>query len=132
MNVKELIKATAELSSTETVRKLKKAGLLRECKKSTTEKMEEALFNYPTFKTIKGRKKTTKMTTEIEEALAKVKKDPLYDIIELYYFERMTRSEISVQMGISPNAVTRNKTRLIREMIPIVFSDELIDEILLK
>lgn len=132
MNVKELIKATAELSSTETVRKLKKAGLLRECKISTTEKMEEALFNYPTFKTIKGRKKTTKMTTEIEEALAKVKKDPLYDIIELYYFERMTRSEIAVQMGISPNAVTRNKKRLIREMIPIVFSDELIDEILLK
>ena len=72
------------------------------------------------------------MTTEIEEALAKVKKDPLYDIIELYYFERMTRSEIAVQMGISPNAVTRNKKRLIREMIPIVFSDELIDEILLK
>lgn len=132
MNVKELIKATAEMSSTETVRKLKKAGLLRECKISTTEKMEEALFNYPTFKTIKGRKKTTKMTTEIEEALAKVKKDPLYDIIELYYFERMTRSEIAVQMGISPNAVTRNKKRLIREMIPIVFSDELIDEILLK
>ena len=132
MNVKELIKATAELSSTETVRKLKKAGLLRECKKSTTEKMEEALFNYPTFKTIKGRKKTTAMTVEIEKALAAIKKDPYYDIIELFYFQRQSRDSIAFQVGISPSAVTRNKRRLIREMVPIVFSDELIDEILLK
>lgn len=132
MNVRELINATADRTSTDIVHKLKKAGLLRESRKTTAEKMEDILFNYPTFKNIRGRKKTAAMTSEIEEALAKVKKDPCYDIIELFYFERMTRSEIAAHMGISQSAVTRNKRRLIREMIPIVFSDELIDEILLK
>ena len=52
MNVRGIINETVN----ETVRKLKKAGLMKNGQKSTAEKMEEALFNYPTFKGIKGRR----------------------------------------------------------------------------
>lgn len=80
-----------EQTVNETVLKMKMAGLLKENRKTVTEKLEELLRNYKTFKKIQGKEKTAELVKRMDEALESIIDDPYYSVIEYFYFEGYTR-----------------------------------------
>lgn len=122
-----IIEKTAE----QTVIKLKMAGLMKDKKKSL-KKMDELLRAYPTFKKSASKEKTAKLTTQVEKALASIKNDPYYDIIELYYFEKQSRDAIAEYYDTTGTTITRNKQKLLEKLALMIFSEDVIREIFLS
>lgn len=116
-----------------TVLKMKMAGLLKDNRRTAVEKTEEVLRDFPTFKETAGnRKETAKMVLQIEQALATIKSDPYYEIIEMFYFDGVSREMIAGYFDTTPTTISRNKTRLIRKLSIRLFSAETIQEIFLN
>ena len=115
----------------ETVMKLKMAGLMKDNRRSSTEKLEELLRNYPTFKQIKDKEYTVNLVRKVDEAMQTIEGDPYYDVIRLFYFERRTRESIALDYGCTETTISRNKTRLLNQLKAILFSDEVIFELFL-
>lgn len=114
-----------------TVLKLKMAGLLKDNRKSAIEKTEELLRNYPTFKKITGKEHTEKLVAAVEEALGTIRNDPYFDIINRFYFNGQSREFIAKEYNTSVTTISRNKTRLLKEISPMLFSEEFIQELFL-
>ena len=114
-----------------TVPKLKMAGLLKDNRKSAIEKTEELLRNYPTFKKITGKEHTEKLVAAVEEALGTIRNDPYFDIINRFYFNGQSREFIAKEYNTSVTTISRNKTRLLKEISPMLFSEEFIQELFL-
>lgn len=123
---REIIERTVAL----TVIKLKMAGLLKDKRKTATEKLEEILRGFPIFKATDG-KKTAKLVAQVERALATIKNDPYYEVIELFYFEGQSRESIAGYFNTSPTTISRNKARLLKKIAPQLLSDDVIFEIFL-
>lgn len=115
----------------ETVLKMKMAGLIKDNRKSATEKLEELLRNYPTFKKISDKEYTVKLVKKVDEAMQTIAGDPYYDVIRLFYFEDQTRESIALDYGCTETTISRNKTRLLNRLKTILFSDEVIFELFL-
>lgn len=115
----------------ETVLKMKMAGLMKDNRKSATEKLEELLRNYPTFKKISDKEYTVKLVQKVDEAMETIAGDPYYDVIRLFYFEDQTRESIALDYGCTETTISRNKTRLLNRLKTILFSDEVIFELFL-
>ena len=115
----------------ETVMKLKMAGLMKDNRRSSTEKLEELLRNYPTFKQIKDKEYTVNLVRKVDEAMQTIEGDPYYDVIRLFYFERHTRESIALDYGCTETTISRNKTRSLNQLKAILFSDEVIFELFL-
>lgn len=115
----------------ETVLKMKMAGLMKDNRKSATEKLEELLRNYPTFKMIDDKEYTVKLVQKVDEAMQTIAGDPYYDVIRLFYFEDQTRESIALDYGCTETTISRNKTRLLNRLKTILFSDEVIFELFL-
>ena len=131
MVLKETIKEIIRETVNETIKKMKMAGLTNDSGKPAMAKLEDLLYGYPVFKSVKGKKKTEKMADQVEKALANIKKDQYYDIIELYYFERFSLESIAEYLKVSTMTVSRNKQRLLKKMLPQIFSEEMIEELFL-
>lgn len=114
-----------------TVLKMKMAGLMKENRRSAMEKLEELLRNYKTFKTITGKEYTEKLVARIDEALETIIDDPYYSVIEYFYFEGYTREAIARMYNTTVTTISRNKTRLLKELVPRLFSDDFIFELFL-
>ena len=127
IDVRQIISDTVN----ETVMKMKMAGLMKDSRKSATEKLEELLRNYPTFKKIQDKEYTVKLVQNIDAAMKTIEDDPYYDVIRLFYFEGCTRESISLDYGCTETTISRNKTRLLNKLKTILFSDEVIFEIFL-
>lgn len=125
--VKKIISDTVN----ETVLKMKMAGLMKDNRKSATEKLEELLRNYPTFKKIHDKEYTVKLVNKVDDAMRSIEGDPYYDVIRLYYFEDQTRESIALDYGCTETTISRNKTRLLNKLKTILFSDEVIFELFL-
>lgn len=125
--VKKIISDTVN----ETVLKMKMAGLMKDNRKSATEKLEELLRNYPTFKTIHDKEYTVKLVKKVDDAMRSIEGDPYYDVIRMYYFEDQTRESIALDYGCTETTISRNKTRLLNKLKTILFSDEVIFELFL-
>lgn len=95
-------------------------------------KTEDILRSYPVFRQITGREQTAELIRRVEEALAAVKNDPYYDIIELMYFEGQSRNKIASYYSTNPKTIGRNRARLVRQISLQIFSDEIATEILTK
>ena len=114
-----------------TVLKMKMAGLLKDNRRTAIEKLEELLRNYPVFKNIHDKEYTVKLVAKIDEALKTIENDPYYDVISMFYFNRMTREDIALEFNTSVTTISRNKTRLLNQLKVILFSDEVIYELFL-
>lgn len=114
-----------------TVLKMKMAGLLKDNRRTAIEKLEELLRDYPIFKTIQDKEYTRKLVTKIEDALDKIKDDPYYDVIRMFYFENHTREYIALEYESSLTTISRNKTRLLNQLSVMLFSDDVIFELFL-
>lgn len=113
-----------------TVLKMQMAKLIKDGTKSASQKTEEVLRNYPTFKKIKDKPYTVKLVQKVEEALDEIKSDPYYDIIPMFYFENETRESIAWTLESTVRTVARNKRRLVDDLKVKLFSDDCIREIL--
>lgn len=127
----EETKQIIEETVNETVLKMKMAGLLKENRRTAIEKLEELLKNYPKFTKIKGKPDTEKLVERVQEALMRISSDPYFEVIELFYFEGYTREYIAHRFGTTVTTISRNKTRLLKELVPELFSDEFIFELFL-
>lgn len=125
-NIDEIIEDTVN----RTVLKLKLAGLMKDDRKTAAQKTEELLRNYPSFK-LSDQPYTKKLCQKIETALKTIQNDYYYEIIALYYFERMTREEVAERFNTSETTISRNKRRLIDNLSAVLFSDDLIYELFL-
>ena len=126
-DIKQIIQDTVN----ETVLKMKMAGLMKDNRKTATEKLEELLRSYPTFKKVEDKEYTVKLVQKVDEALETIEGDPYYDVIRLYYFEDHTRESIALDFGCTETTISRNKTRLLNKLKMILFSDEVIFELFL-
>lgn len=124
--IKQIINETVNA----TVLKLKMAGLMKDGKRTAYEKTEELLRNYKAFKT-SDQPYTVKLVKRIDSALEMIQDDIYYDTIPMYYFERKTREEIAEYYDTTVTTISRNKTRLINKIKPILFSDDVIYELFL-
>jgi RNA polymerase sigma factor (sigma-70 family) len=125
-NVDKIIEDTVN----RTVLKLKAADLLKDNRKSAAQKTEELLKNYPRFK-LSDQPYTKKLCQKIETAMMTIKDDYYYEVISLYYFERMTREEVAEHFNTSETTISRNKKRLIDNLSAVLFSDDLIYDLFL-
>ena len=121
VTTEELIKKTV----TETVLRLKVAGLMKDTNKSPHQKTEELLRNYQAF-TLSGNPAAEKMIQRIEMALQVIKEDPYYDVIVMYYIKGKTREDIADLFNTSVTTISRNKTRLISRITPVLFAEDYI------
>lgn len=124
--IKQIINETVNA----TVLKLKMAGLMKDGKRTAYEKTEELLRNYEAFKT-SDQPYTVKLVKRIDSALEMIQDDIYYDTIPMYYFERKTREEIAEYYDTTVTTISRNKTKLINKIKPILFSDDVIYELFL-
>lgn len=125
-NIDEIIEDTVN----RTVLKLKLAGLMKDDRKTAAQKTEELLRNYPSFK-LSDQPYTKKLCEKIERAMKTIDKDYYFEIIALYYFEKMTREEVAEHFNTSETTISRNKRRLINSLSAVLFSDDLIYDLFL-
>ena len=74
--------------------------------------------------------KVTKLLINlIDKALKEIVSDPYFEIIVLKYFEDYTIAEIGYKIPCEASTVSRNRSRLVRELSTILFSDEVLREL---
>ena len=114
-----------------TVIKLKMSGLMKNNRKTAYQKTEELLRNYRTFEQIQDKPYTKKIVKIINDALQQIQEDRYYEIIPLIYFEGRTREEVAEYFDTTVTTISRNKSRLINKIKPLLFSDDVIYELFL-
>ena len=64
----------------------------------------------------------------IDKALASISSDPYYEIIKMRYFEGRTLEDIGVYFNCDHSTISRNKSRLVKDLAMRLFPDEVIAE----
>lgn len=126
--IKQMIEEAAEKA----VERLKKSGMVKRRQMSAIQKTEELLRLYPALK--RSQANATSLTAETlqltEAALHDLETDPYFDVITRYYFDGQSREFIAQARGASVTTITRNKARLLKELAPRLFSDDVIKDLL--
>lgn len=112
----------------ETILRLKASGIIRDTEKTPQQKTEELLKNYNAF-SLSGEPAAEKMILQIEAALHMISEDPYYSVITMYYIEGLTREDIADALDTSVTTVSRNKTRLLKRLSAVLFSDDYIGQL---
>ncbi len=73
-----------------------------------------------------------KFITVIDDALAKIKTDPYYELIILKYVKNNTYEEIAEKLDKDISTVSRNKNRLINKLKTFLFAEEVLQDIFLS
>jgi DNA-directed RNA polymerase specialized sigma subunit len=128
-NIEEIMEKTATKAAEATIEKLMAKGLIRIDNRSAIDKTINLLYKYEQLK-LSDQPSTLKRVAQVDVALEQIRDDPFYAIIPLYYFEKETRENIAEYFNVSEKTVTRNRKRLIRQMAVILFSDDVIMDIL--
>lgn len=128
-NIEEIMEKTATRAAEATIEKLMAKGLIRIDNRSAIDKTINLLYKYEQLK-LSDQSSTLKRVAQVDVALEQIRDDPFYAIIPLYYFEKETRENIAEYFNVSEKTVTRNRKRLIRQMAVILFSDDVIMDIL--
>ena len=128
-NIEEIMEKTATRAAEATIEKLMSKGLIRIDNRSAIDKTINLLYKYEQLK-LSDQPSTLKRVAQVDVALEQIRDDPFYAIIPLYYFEKETRENIAEYFNVSEKTVTRNRKRLIRQMAVILFSDDVIMDLL--
>lgn len=65
----------------------------------------------------------------VKRALRKIEDDKWYDIIPMYYFNRMKIEEVAEELDCSVSTISDNKKRLMNELKVYIFPDTFIEEL---
>ena len=66
----------------------------------------------------------------INNSMAALKTDPYYAILEMRYFQGRTQEDIAVELSCTQQTISKNKSRLVRELSMRLFPDQVIDEMM--
>ena len=66
----------------------------------------------------------------IDRCMAQIKSDPYYSILEMLYFEGRTQEDIAMTFGCSQVAISKNKSRLVRELAMRLFPNQTVNELM--
>ena len=66
----------------------------------------------------------------IDKNMAALKNDMYYDILPMRYFEGRTLEDIGVFFGVDHTTISRNKSRLVKELAMRLFPDEVAREMM--
>jgi DNA-directed RNA polymerase specialized sigma24 family protein len=66
----------------------------------------------------------------IDRCMAQIKCDPYYNILEMLYFEGRTQEDIAMTFGCSQVAISKNKSRLVRELAMRLFPNQTVNELM--
>lgn len=66
----------------------------------------------------------------IDKCMAALKNDPYYDILPMRYFEGRTLEDIGVYFRCDQSTISRNRTRLVKEVAMRLFPDEMVKELM--
>lgn len=125
-----LVNEIVERVVSKTIEKLRRADMLKEKKLDSFKKTEKVLYEYAEWKDDEDASELQqKFCRQIEKALKRVSDDKYYTIIELRYFEKWTFEKIAEFFGVEQPCITKNRTRLINLIRPIIFADDFIREI---
>ena len=125
MDIEEIIDKAIE----RTVTRLMSDGVIKTDRRSVAQKTIDLLERYEGFK-LSDKPYTRKVVAQIDSALSMIRSDTYYQIIPMYYFEHLTIFEISEHFHVSEKTITRNRKRLIRQLSSVLFSDDVITDIL--
>ena len=122
MDIDNIIEKTV----TETVTKLKLAGMLKDDTDTAYEKTEKLLKRYNDIKLTDN-----KIVPVFNRALDAIRDDEYFQIIELAYFENRSREYIAEYFDIEVSTVSRNKKRLVNRISRMIFTNDVIKELFL-
>lgn len=71
---------------------------------------------------------TVQAITLIDKGLAALKNDQYYEILPMRYFEGRTLEDIGVYFGVDHTTISRNRSRLVKELSMRLFPDEVVNE----
>lgn len=66
----------------------------------------------------------------IDKSMAALSKDPYYKVLEMRYFEGRTLEDIALEYNCDHSTISRNKSRLVRELAMRIFPDLVVDEMI--
>lgn len=126
------IKQMFEEAAERAVASLKKSGMIKRRQMTAIQKTEELLRLYPALKRAPAKPDTitAEVLENVEGALHDLEKDPYFDVITRFYFDGQSREFIAQARGASVTTITRNKARLLKELAPRLFSDDVIKDLL--
>lgn len=67
----------------------------------------------------------------IDKCMDALKVDPYYELLEMRYFEGRTQEDIAEYFGCSQVTISKNKSRLVRELSIRLFPNQTINEMML-
>lgn len=75
-------------------------------------------------------KTTVQAVAMIEKSMASLKNDPYYSVLGMIYFEGRTQEDIADEFKCSQMQISKQKTRLVRELSFRMFPNQAVDEML--
>ena len=66
----------------------------------------------------------------IDKCMATLRNDPYYEILPMRYFEGRTLEDIGIYLGYDHSTISRNKSRLVKELAMRLFPDEVVKELM--
>lgn len=73
---------------------------------------------------------TVQAISLIDNCMVALKNDPYYDILEMRYFEGRTQDDIALTLGCSQVTISKNKSRLVKELAMRLFPEQVIAEMM--
>ena len=73
---------------------------------------------------------TVQAIAMIDKCMSLLKNDPYYKILEMRYIEGRTLEDIALEYGCSHVTISKNKSRLIRELSIKLFPDQVVHEMM--
>ena len=67
----------------------------------------------------------------IDNCMASLSSDPYYDILEMRYFEGRTQEDIADYYKCSQVTISKNKSRLVKELALKLFPNQVIKEMMM-
>ena len=87
------------------------------------ESVEDAVHNVEA--SVQG---TVQIIALIDKCMAALKDDPYYEILEMRYFQGKTQEDIAFRLRCSQVTVSKNKSRLVKELSLRLFPNQVINE----
>lgn len=72
--------------------------------------------------------RTVQVVALIDKCLASLKNDQYYEILPMRYFEGRTLEDIGFYYGVDHTTISRNRSRLVKELAMRLFPDEVVNE----
>jgi hypothetical protein len=125
----KLIRKVAMMTAEATVKKLMDKRMIKLSSKTAYEKTFDLLKRYNQL-SLSDSPETLKQIAQVDVALSQVRDNPYYAIIPMFFFKGETLESIADHFGVTVKTVRMRRHDLIDYMAVILFSDDVIIDIL--